>query len=157
MQSDMLGTFTGTSTRGKTTTPATIDQVFHYTEPEERIPAKLKTIESLSSPASSFVLIQKPQKWLPLVPLSRTQKTNWWCRQQTSPASSPFTFFYFMFFPCIVASYFPLNVGSWDYWRQIQTLNVRPMFCQHFGFGIIQSVNNWFNHRLQTLFIQCML
>ncbi len=61
------------------------------------------------------------------------------------------------FFPCIVAFYFPLNVGSWDYWRQIQTLNVRPMFCQHFGFGIIQSVNNWFNHRLQTLFIQCML
>lgn len=52
MQSDMLGTFTGANTEGKTTTPATIDQAFHYTEPEERIPAMMKRIESLSSLAS---------------------------------------------------------------------------------------------------------
>lgn len=57
MQNDMLVTIaiTSTSIGGKSTPPATIDQVFHYTQPDERIPAKLKIIESLSSLVSHFL------------------------------------------------------------------------------------------------------
>lgn len=118
---------------------------------EERIPAKLKTIESFSFLASPFILIQKPQKWLPLVPQSRTRKTNWWCWQQhshlplsnitslslwwqTQVLSLSFTLCFFLAsVRQQVSFYFPWNVGLWDCWRPIQALNVRPIFCQHFG------------------------
>lgn len=61
-----------------------LDGVVHYTESGEWIPAKLNRIESFSSLASNFllILIPKPEKWLPLVLLSRSQKTSWWCWQQ---------------------------------------------------------------------------
>lgn len=65
-----------------------LDQVVHYTESGEWIPAKQNRIESFSSLASNFllILIPKPEKWLPLVLLSRSQKTSRWCWQQRPTA-----------------------------------------------------------------------